>query len=67
MITPGRLPETQHFTSANPTNREFVAKLRTKIANFSRQNYAIILNLQALTFVTLYRFLPTQHSGINRP
>jgi len=48
MVTLGRLPESPHFTFVDPINRDFVAKLSKKIANFSRQNYAIILKLQAL-------------------
>ena len=52
MITPGRLLETAHFTLPRGQNRDFVAKLSTKIANLLRHIYAIILNLQALIFMS---------------
>jgi len=64
MITPGRILETLHFTSANPTGRDFVAKLGTKIANFSCQNEAIILKLLALTFTAPLRLFLARLSQI---
>jgi len=53
-----------HFTSANPMGRDFVAKLGTKIAIFSCQNYAIILKLLALIFIAPLRLVLSQLSEI---
>jgi hypothetical protein len=64
MITPGRILETLHFTSANPKGRDFVAKLGTKIAIFSCQNYAIILKLLALIFIAPLRLVLSPLSEI---